>query len=142
LAVAAIAVGGSTLSASALQGQKSSISKGSMSRSVTSHRFGPRTFAYSPEAERRGYYDRDRYERLGRLYERERLGRYEPGRYERRGRLYERERLGRYEPGRYERFGRYERPYGYYRRGEGEYGYRYERPYGYYRHTPRYYGRK
>jgi hypothetical protein len=44
LAAAAIAVGGSTLSVSALYGQESGISKGSMSGSVKSHRFGPSTY--------------------------------------------------------------------------------------------------
>jgi len=44
LAAATIAIGGSTLSVSALYGQESGISKGSMSGSVKSHRFGPRTY--------------------------------------------------------------------------------------------------
>jgi Spy/CpxP family protein refolding chaperone len=42
LAAAAIAIGGSTLSVSALYAQESS--KGSMSGTVKSHRFGPRTY--------------------------------------------------------------------------------------------------
>jgi hypothetical protein len=49
LAAATIAIGGSTLSASALYGQESGISKGSMSRSVKSHRFGPRTYGFYDE---------------------------------------------------------------------------------------------
>jgi Spy/CpxP family protein refolding chaperone len=47
LAAATIAIGSSTLSVSALSGQESGISKGSMSGSVKSHYFGPR--AYSEE---------------------------------------------------------------------------------------------
>jgi hypothetical protein len=50
LAAATIAIGGSTLSASALYGQESQesgISKGSISRSVQSHRFGPHTYGYT-----------------------------------------------------------------------------------------------
>lgn len=49
LAAAAIAMGGSTLSASALQGQKSGISRGSMSRSVKPYRFGSRTYGFYQE---------------------------------------------------------------------------------------------
>jgi Spy/CpxP family protein refolding chaperone len=44
LAAATIAIGVSTLSMSALYAQESGISKGSMSGSVKSHRFGPRTY--------------------------------------------------------------------------------------------------
>ena len=43
LAAATIAIGGSTLSVSALYGQESGISKGSMSESVKSHRFSELT---------------------------------------------------------------------------------------------------
>ena len=43
LAAATIAIGGSTLSVSALYGQESGISKGGMSRSVKSHRFAELT---------------------------------------------------------------------------------------------------
>jgi FixJ family two-component response regulator len=49
LAAVAIAIGGSTLSASALHGQKSGISKGNVSRSVKHHRFGPRTYGFYEE---------------------------------------------------------------------------------------------
>jgi Spy/CpxP family protein refolding chaperone len=44
LAAATIAIGGSTLSVSALHGQESGISKGSMSGSVKGHQFGTRTY--------------------------------------------------------------------------------------------------
>jgi len=54
LAAATIAIGGSTLSASALHGQESGISKGSMSGSVKSHRFGPRTYGFYDEERGRG----------------------------------------------------------------------------------------
>jgi hypothetical protein len=53
LAAATIAIGGSTLSVSALYGQESGISKGSMSGSVKSHRFGSRIYN-----EERGRVDR------------------------------------------------------------------------------------
>jgi Protein of unknown function (DUF3106) len=49
LAAATIAIGSSTLSASALSGQESGISKGNMSGSVKSHRFGPRTYGFNDE---------------------------------------------------------------------------------------------
>ena len=49
LAAATIAIGGSTLSVSALSGQESGISKGSMSESAKSHRFGPRTYGFNEE---------------------------------------------------------------------------------------------
>ena len=54
LAAATIAIGGSTLSVSALYGQESGISKGSMSGSVKSHRFGPRTYGFYDEERGRG----------------------------------------------------------------------------------------
>jgi hypothetical protein len=54
LAAATIAIGGSTLSASALYGQESGISKGSMSGSVKSQRFGPRTYGFYNEERGRG----------------------------------------------------------------------------------------
>jgi hypothetical protein len=54
LAAATIAIGGSTLSASALYGQESGISKGSMSGSVKSQRFGPRTYGFYDEERGRG----------------------------------------------------------------------------------------
>jgi hypothetical protein len=52
LAAATIAIGSSTLSASAHQGQMSDISKGSASPSVKPHRFGPRTYGYYEEEQR------------------------------------------------------------------------------------------
>jgi hypothetical protein len=68
LAAATIAIGGPTLSASALQSQsmESGISKGSASPSTKSHRFGPRTY---------GFYERGRGERFSELtpLQRERL---------------------------------------------------------------------
>ena len=54
LAAATIAIGGSTLSASALYGQESGIRKGSMSGSVKSQRFGPRTYGFYDEERGRG----------------------------------------------------------------------------------------
>ena len=54
LAAATIAIGGSTLSVSALYGQESGISKDSMSGSVKSYRFGPRTYGFSDEERGRG----------------------------------------------------------------------------------------
>jgi hypothetical protein len=59
LAAATIAIGGSTLSVSAHQGQMSNISKGSASRSVKAHHIGPRTYGYSEE-ERGGLTPRER----------------------------------------------------------------------------------
>ena len=53
LAAATIAIS-STLSVSALYGQESGISKGSMSRSVKSHRFGARTYGFYDEERGRG----------------------------------------------------------------------------------------
>src|SRR5262252_1831575 len=49
LAAATIAIGCSALSASALNGQQSGISKGSMSGSANSDRFGPRTYGFSDQ---------------------------------------------------------------------------------------------
>jgi hypothetical protein len=49
LAAATIAIGGSTLSASALSGQESGISKGSMSRSYDEERGGGRVAEYKPD---------------------------------------------------------------------------------------------
>jgi hypothetical protein len=54
LAAVTIALGGSTLSVSALYGQESGISKGSMSGSVKSQRFGPRTYGFYDEERGRG----------------------------------------------------------------------------------------
>ena len=54
LAAAIIAIGSSTLSASALSGQESGISKGSMSGSVESQRSGPRTYGFDNEERGRG----------------------------------------------------------------------------------------
>ena len=48
-AAAVIAIGGTTLSVSALYGQESGISKGSMSGSVKSQRFEPRTYGFNDE---------------------------------------------------------------------------------------------
>ena len=53
LAAATIAIS-STLSVSALYGQESGISKGSMSGSVKSHRFGARTYGFYDEERGRG----------------------------------------------------------------------------------------
>jgi hypothetical protein len=47
-------MGGSTLSVSAHYGQKSGFSKGSMSGSVKSQRFGPRTYGFNDEERGRG----------------------------------------------------------------------------------------
>jgi hypothetical protein len=49
LAAATIAIGGSTLSASALSGQESGISKGSMSRSYNEERGGGKVAGYKPD---------------------------------------------------------------------------------------------
>ena len=49
LATATIAISGSTLSASALHGQKSGISKGSVSQSAKMHHFGPHTYGFYKE---------------------------------------------------------------------------------------------
>ena len=49
LAAATIAIGGSTLSASALSGQESGISKGSMSRSYDEERGGGKVTGYKPD---------------------------------------------------------------------------------------------
>ena len=49
LAAATIAIGGSTPSASALSGQESGISKGSMSRSYGEERGGGRVAGYKPD---------------------------------------------------------------------------------------------
>jgi hypothetical protein len=49
LAAATIAIGGSTLSASALSGQESGISKGSMSRSYDEQRGRGRVAGYKPD---------------------------------------------------------------------------------------------
>jgi peptide deformylase len=46
LAAVTIAIGGSTLSASAFHGQASDIDKGSVSRSIKPHHFGPRTYGF------------------------------------------------------------------------------------------------
>jgi hypothetical protein len=54
LAAATIAIGGSTLSASAHDGQQSVISNGSKSGSVKSRRFGPRTYGFYEEEPGRG----------------------------------------------------------------------------------------
>src|SRR5215470_1385299 len=54
LAAATIVLGGSTLSVSGLYGQESGISKGSMSGSVKSQRFGPRTYGFYDEERGRG----------------------------------------------------------------------------------------
>ena len=54
LAAATIAIGGSALSVSALHGQESGISKGSMSGSVESQRSGPRTYGFDNEERGRG----------------------------------------------------------------------------------------
>ena len=54
LAAATIVLGGSTLSGSALYGQESGISKGSMSGSAKSQRFGPRTYGFYSEERARG----------------------------------------------------------------------------------------
>jgi hypothetical protein len=58
LAAATIAMGGSTLSASALHGQQSGISKGSVSGSLKTHRFGPRSYGFYQEE--RGLTPRER----------------------------------------------------------------------------------
>jgi hypothetical protein len=136
LAVATIAMGGSTLTASALHGHKSGISKGSMSGTVKSHRFGPRTYGfYEEERGRRGYtgYKPDRFDGISRYErlsprERERLGRFAREGYERlspreheRLSRFARERLSPMERERLSRFIRGER---------------------YYRHGPDYYGRR
>ena len=111
LAAATIAIGGSTLSVSALYGQESGISKGSMSGSVKSHRFGPRTYGFYDEERGRGNrfaeltptqrerlrgIVRERFAELTPL-QRERLSRFVLGRYERLSPL-ERERLYRRGP--------------------------------------------
>lgn len=49
LAAVTIAMGGSTLNASALHGQRSGISKSNVSPSATTQRFGPRTYGYEEE---------------------------------------------------------------------------------------------
>jgi hypothetical protein len=54
LAAATIAIGGSALSASAHYGQQSGISKGNMSGSAKSQRFGPSTYGFSDEERGRG----------------------------------------------------------------------------------------
>ena len=74
LAAATIAIGGSTLSVSALYGQESGISKGSVSGSVKSHHFAELT---PTQRERIISFVRARYERLTPL-ERERLYRHGP----------------------------------------------------------------
>src|SRR5579871_3406478 len=81
LATAAIAIGGSTLTAPPLQAQESGISKGGMSKSVTGHRFGPRAYAYEEEGGRGriSRYQPDRFDGISRYErlsprERERLG--------------------------------------------------------------------
>jgi hypothetical protein len=116
LAVATIAMGGSTLTASALHGHKSGISKGSMSGTVKSHRFGPRTYGfYEEERGRRGYtgYKPDRFDGISRYErlsprERERLGRFAREGYERLSPR-EHERLGRFAREGYERLSPRER---------------------------------
>jgi hypothetical protein len=115
LAVVTIAMGGSTLSASALHGHKGGISKSSMSKSV-SHRFGPRTYAFSDEEagrridrERRsdryaGGYRPDRFDGVSRHRRGERLaGGYTPDRFE----GVSRSRIARYDRGD-RRFDRYD----------------------------------
>ena len=82
LAAATIAIGGSTLSASALYGQESGISKGSMSRLTPLQR------------ERLRGMVRERFAELTPL-QRERISRFVLGRYERLSPL-ERERLYRH----------------------------------------------
>ena len=74
LAAAAIAIGGSTLSASALHGQKSSISKGPVSGAIKAPSFGSRTYGYEEERGRGRIteYELNRLERGSRLTPRER----------------------------------------------------------------------
>jgi hypothetical protein len=142
LAVATIVMGGTTLGASTLHGD-SGISKSSVSRSISSNRFGPRTIAYEEERGR-GYERGERYIRVAEYtpdrwdaitrHRGERYSRYDRSdRFAERGRYGEREySLGRYERAprygeryrRYgERYGNY-RPYRYqhYRRGGASYG--------------------
>jgi len=81
LAAATIAIGGSTLSASALYGQESGISKESMSRSVKSHRFGPRTYGFYGEERGRGKvaeYKPDRFDEISRFDRGNRISRLTP----------------------------------------------------------------
>ncbi len=94
LAAATIAIGGSTLSASALYGQESGISKESMSRSVKSHRFGPRTYGFYGEERGRGKvagYQPDRFDEISRFDRGNRISRLAPLQRERlRGKVRER----------------------------------------------------
>jgi hypothetical protein len=82
LAAVTIAIGGSTLSASALSGQESGISKESMSRSVIkSHRFGPRTYGFYGEERGRGKvaeYKPDRFDEISRFDRGNRISRLTP----------------------------------------------------------------
>ncbi len=75
LAAASIAIGGSTLSASALHGQKSGISMGPVSGAIKSTRFGPRTYGFHEEGRGRGRiteYELNRLEGGSKLTPRER----------------------------------------------------------------------
>jgi hypothetical protein len=112
LAAATVAIGGPTLTASALQSQSMEsgiISKGSASPSTNSHRFGPRTYGFYDEErgsgnrfseltplqrERLRGMVRERFSELTPL-QRERINRFVLGRYERLSPL-ERERLYRH----------------------------------------------
>jgi hypothetical protein len=81
LAAATIAIGGSTLSVSALYAQESGISKESMSRSVKSHRFGPRTYGFYGEERGRGKvagYKPDRFDEISRFNRGDRISRLTP----------------------------------------------------------------
>src|SRR5437660_2761717 len=81
LAAATIAIGGSTLSASALSGQESGISKGSMSRSAKSQSFGPRTYGFSGEERGSGKvagYKPDRLDEISRSDRGNRISRLTP----------------------------------------------------------------
>ena len=112
LAAATVAIGGPTLTASALQSQSMEsgiISKGSESPSTKSHRFGPRTYGFYDEErgsgnrfseltplqrERLRGIVRERFSELTPV-QRERINRFVLGRYERLSPL-ERERLYRH----------------------------------------------
>jgi DNA-directed RNA polymerase subunit F len=81
LAAATIAITGSTLSVSALQGQESGISKESMNQSVKSHRFGPRTYGFYGEERGRGKvagYKPDRFDEISRFDRGDRISRLTP----------------------------------------------------------------
>ncbi len=74
LAAAAIAIGGSTLSASAFHGQKSGISKGPVSGAIQTPSFGSRTYGYEQDRRRDRIteYELNRLDRGSRLTPRER----------------------------------------------------------------------